>query len=344
MRCLTDFKNYRAVNTRVPWWCAGGCTAWGVRRGRICRGFSCRASERPVQSLRHQSGDGRVMARWWWSGRRAVCMLTLGTDQGLKLVERTALGQASLVDIDGLSGRLELCLAIDHYRQSVVCRCPEGANVAGGQALERPRTPLAVTCDQAGGLVGGRHQFGDRRFSLTRARPGRPRIWARMPRLTTIQFVDAEHGVALGEFGLAASGPTMGGRLLGKRAILAWMTSTPMRPFVASRFSAGLGEPGSGRPDAAHPGWRQELEQKQSNETGASLEPPVHARGRALRRWFNGGVIARLARRSLAQCALFRCRNRSVPRWRRLPCRANLRWWSAARAGCCVRSAHAKNN
>lgn len=122
----------------------------------------------------------------------------LSTDQGASWRRQPLGGPASLVDIavcgDGSY------VAIDHYRKLWFA----GADGSNWQslALEKPRTPLAVTCDAQGGwwvagvnsvIAGSRDQ--GKTWQLTDL--------GEDTQITTIQFVDAKHGIALGEFGLA---------------------------------------------------------------------------------------------------------------------------------------------
>lgn len=133
-------------------------------------------------------------------------VVVVGTQSGAVLVSvdqgatwhRQPLGaQVSLVDIAVCGDRS--FVAIDYYRKVWFAT----ADGAGWQSvkLERPRTPLAVTCDPQGGwwvagvnsvIAGSRDQ--GQTWQITDL--------GEDTQITTIQFVDDRHGIALGEFGL----------------------------------------------------------------------------------------------------------------------------------------------
>ena len=132
-------------------------------------------------------------------------VVVAGTQSGVALVSkdhgktwsRTALGQASLVDIavcgDGF-------LAIDHYHK-VWSADGEGGTWKSVR-LEHPKTPLAVACDPQGGWWVSGVQ------ATIAASKDKGTTWqvtdlAEDTQITTIQFTDDKHAVALGEFGLA---------------------------------------------------------------------------------------------------------------------------------------------
>ncbi|MDD2886031.1 MAG: YCF48-related protein [Dechloromonas sp.] len=204
------------------------------------------------------------------------------TDQGLSW-SRLTLGQASLVDIAVCHDKS--FVAIDHYRQ-VWFAGPDGATWQAVK-LERPRTPLAVTCDPQGGwwvaginsvIAGSRDQ--GKTWQITDL--------GEDAQLTTIQFIDAEHGVALGEFGMQvwthdggaswAKGPSLPDDFYPYAALF----SDSQQAWVAGIAGQMLHTRDGGK------SW-----QKQSNETGASLNRLFMHEGMPYGAG-NGGVIARL--------------------------------------------------
>lgn len=129
-------------------------------------------------------------------GTQGGAVLT-SADQG-KTWHRQSLGQASLVDI-------AVCpdhsfVAIDHYHKVWTASADAGA--WHPVKLERPRTPLAVTCDTQGGwwvaginsVISGSRDQG-KTWQITDL--------GEDTQITTIQFIDAQHAIALGEFGLS---------------------------------------------------------------------------------------------------------------------------------------------
>lgn len=133
--------------------------------------------------------------------------IVAGTQSGVALVshdqgkswQRTALGNASLVDIAVCAG--QGFLAIDHYHK-VWFADADGGNWRA-VPLDKPQTPIAVHCDGQGGWwVAGTNATiaGSRDQGQT---------WQATElggdaQITSLQFVDAKRGIALGEFGLTA--------------------------------------------------------------------------------------------------------------------------------------------
>ena len=128
-----------------------------------------------------------------------------GTQSGAVLVsadagkrwQRQALGAVSLVDIAVCPDKSYV--AIDHYHK--VWTAGPAGDKWSSVALDKPRTPLAVTCDPQGGwwvvgvnatLAGSRDQ--GKTWQVTDL--------GEDTQITTVQFVDDKHGFALGEFGL----------------------------------------------------------------------------------------------------------------------------------------------
>ncbi|MBS1188308.1 MAG: glycosyl hydrolase [Rhodocyclaceae bacterium] len=136
------------------------------------------------------AGNGKAVVAGTQSGAVLV-----SKDQG-KTWARTELGPVSLVDIAacGDAG----FVAIDHYHKVW------SADAVGADwksvPLAEPRTPLAVTCDRRGGwwVSGSGSAIAgstDRGATWKVSRLGED------TQITTIQFVDDRHGIALGEFG-----------------------------------------------------------------------------------------------------------------------------------------------
>ena len=117
-------------------------------------------------------------------------------DQGKSWL-RTQLGNTSLVDMTvcGDQG----FVAIDHFHK-VWSADADGKNWKS-VALEMPRTPLAVTCDKQGGwwVVGVNAVIAG---SADKGQTWKVTDLGEDTQITTIQFLDDKHAVALGEFGL----------------------------------------------------------------------------------------------------------------------------------------------
>lgn len=137
------------------------------------------------------ASNGKVVVAGTQSGAALV-----SRDQG-RTWTRTPLGFVSLVDIAACGDKG--FVAIDHYHK-VWSSDADGSNWKS-VALEAPKTPLAVTCDRQGGWwVSGIRSViaGSRDNGAT---------WqvtdlGEDTQITTIQFIDDQRGVALGEFGL----------------------------------------------------------------------------------------------------------------------------------------------
>lgn len=137
------------------------------------------------------------------SNGRAV---VVGTQNGAVLVSadqgstwaRLSLGQVSLVDI-AVCGEQGF-VAIDHYHKVW------SADAAGqgwqSVKLDLPRTPLAVTCDSRGGwwVVGTNAVIAG---SADRGKTWQATDLGEDTQITTIQFLDGQKAIALGEFGLS---------------------------------------------------------------------------------------------------------------------------------------------
>lgn len=138
------------------------------------------------------AANGKVVV----AGTQSGAVLRSG-DQG-KTWERQQLGQVSLVDIAVCGDRS--FVAIDHYHH--VWFADAEAKQWQSVKLERPRTPLAVACDKQGGwwvagvnsVIAGSRDAG-KTWQVTDL--------GEDTQITTIQFVDDKHGIALGEFGLS---------------------------------------------------------------------------------------------------------------------------------------------
>jgi photosystem II stability/assembly factor-like uncharacterized protein len=131
-------------------------------------------------------------------------VVVVGTQSGAVLVSkdhgknwiRTQLGNTSLVDMAVCpDGSL---VAIDHYRKVWT------ANPEGGQwtsvAIDKPRTPLAVTCDPQGRwwVVGTSAMIAG---SADRGATWQVTDLGKDLQLTTVQFIDDKLAIATGEFG-----------------------------------------------------------------------------------------------------------------------------------------------
>lgn len=137
------------------------------------------------------ASNGKVVVVGTQSG-----VVLISGDQG-KTWKRKPLGNTSLVDI--VNCGTDGFVAIDHYHK-VWSADADGDNWQS-VVLEMPRTPLAVTCDAKGGWwVAGVN-------SVIAGSADRGKTWkvtdlGKDTQITTIQFHDATHGIALGEFGL----------------------------------------------------------------------------------------------------------------------------------------------
>lgn len=128
-------------------------------------------------------------------GTQSGAVLISG-DQG-KSWKRTTLGNTSLVDITvcGEQG----FVAVDHYHK-VWSADAEGKNWQSAE-LKDPQTPIAVTCDKRGGwwVVGTNSTIAG---SKDQGKTWLVTELGADAQLTTIQFPDEKHAIAMGEFGL----------------------------------------------------------------------------------------------------------------------------------------------
>jgi photosystem II stability/assembly factor-like uncharacterized protein len=157
------------------------------------------AAERERQVRRYDisqsiASNGKVVVVGTQSGA-----VLLSNDQG-KSWKRSALGNTSLVDITVCADNK--FLAIDHYHK-VWSADADGQNWKS-VALDKPRTPIAVTCDKQGGWwVAGTNAViahsNDQGKSWTATELNEDK------QITTIQFLDDKNGIALGEFGLTVT-------------------------------------------------------------------------------------------------------------------------------------------
>jgi photosystem II stability/assembly factor-like uncharacterized protein len=123
----------------------------------------------------------------------------VSTDKGASWRRHELAKQASLVDIAVCSDGS--FVAIDHY--SKVWSADASGENWTSVPLEQPETPIAVACDPQGGWwVAGSHAT----LAGTRDRGQQWTVHNLEGdvQVTTVQFVDAQNAVALGEFGLTA--------------------------------------------------------------------------------------------------------------------------------------------
>ncbi len=131
--------------------------------------------------------------------------VVVGTQSGVVLVSgdqgktwaRKPLGNTSLVDMSVCGNKG--FVAVDHYHK--VWSADETGNNWQSVPLELPHTPLAVTCDKQGGwwVVGTNAVIAG---STDGGKTWKNTDLAEDKQITTIQFIDDKHGIALGEFGL----------------------------------------------------------------------------------------------------------------------------------------------
>ena len=131
--------------------------------------------------------------------------VVVGTQSGVVLISidhgktwvRKPLGNTSLVDVTVCGNKG--FVAVDHYHK--VWSADENGGNWQSVPLEKPHTPLAVTCDSKGGwwvvgtntIIAGSTDAGK---TWTTTDLGEDK------QITTIQFIDDKQGIALGEFGL----------------------------------------------------------------------------------------------------------------------------------------------
>lgn len=153
-------------------------------------------SARPVQrydSTQALAGNGQVVVAGTQSGAVLV-----SADRG-RSWQRQSLPGASLIGIAACpDGRF---VAIDFYHK-VWSADAAGANWKS-VALDKPHTPLALSCDGAGRwwVAGSGATLA---VSADAGASWTVTDLAQDAQLTSIQMIDASHGVATGEFGLVA--------------------------------------------------------------------------------------------------------------------------------------------
>ena len=137
------------------------------------------------------ASNGKVVVVGTQSG-----VVLVSADQGKTWV-RKPLGNTSLVDMSVCGNKG--FVAVDHYHK--VWSADETGNNWQSVPLELPKTPLAVTCDKQGGwwVVGTNAVIAG---SADGGKTWKNTDLAEDKQLTTIQFIDDKHGIALGEFGL----------------------------------------------------------------------------------------------------------------------------------------------
>ncbi|MBL8470475.1 MAG: glycosyl hydrolase [Rhodocyclaceae bacterium] len=149
--------------------------------------------QRPIQRYdisQAVAANSKVVVAGTQSGAVLV-----SSDQG-KSWARQVLGAVSLVDIKVCG---EGFVAIDHYHK-VWSADAAGANWKS-VSLTDPLTPIVVACDPGGGwwvagtqaVIAASHDQGTS-WQVTDLKKD--------AQLTTLQFIDADHAVAMGEFGI----------------------------------------------------------------------------------------------------------------------------------------------
>ena len=219
-------------------------------------------------------------------------VVVVGTQSGVALVsrdqgvswERQPLGRTSLVDIAVC--RDQTFVAIDHYRK-VWSADAEGRNWRS-VPLDQPRTPLAIACSPQGGwwVAGSNAVIAG---SADQGKSWRITDLGEDTQITTIQFIDEQRAVALGEFGLSlhsddggatwSKGPAMPGEFY---------------PYAALFRDARDGWVAGIAGQMLHTGDGGQTWQKQENATQATFNRLFLHDGQPYGAG-NGGVIARLA-------------------------------------------------
>lgn len=141
-----------------------------------------------TQSL---AANGKVIVGATQSGAALV------SHDGGKLWTRTALGPVSLIGLAACpDGSF---VGIDFYRK--VWRADANGGNWKSVALDKPRTPLTVTCDPANRwwVAGTRAQIA---VSADRGASWKITDLGEDAQITALQFIDANQAVAVGEFGL----------------------------------------------------------------------------------------------------------------------------------------------
>ncbi|PKO85461.1 MAG: glycosyl hydrolase [Betaproteobacteria bacterium HGW-Betaproteobacteria-12] len=218
-------------------------------------------------------------------------VVVVGTQSGVALVshdqgvtwERQALGHASLVDIAVC--RDKTFIAIDHYRK-LWSADAEGRNWHSVH-LEQPRTPLAVACSPQGGwwVVGSNATIAG---SSDQGKSWRVTDLGEDTQITTLQFIDEQRAVALGEFGLTVSSADGGATWVKGPAI-----PGDFYPYAALFRDAREGWVAGIAGQMLHTGDGGQTWQKQENATQVTLNRLFLHEGQPYGAG-NGGVVARL--------------------------------------------------
>ena len=218
-------------------------------------------------------------------------VVVVGTQSGAALVsrdqgatwERQALGHTSLIDIAVC--RDKTFIAIDHYRK-VWSADAEGRNWQSVN-IEQPRTPLAIACSPQGGwwVVGTNAVIAG---SADQGKSWRISDLGEDTQITTIQFIDEQRAVALGEFGLTVSSNDGGATWQKGPAI-----PGDFYPYSAVFRDAREGWVAGIAGQMLHTGDGGQTWQKQENATQATLNRLFMHDGRPYGAG-NGGVVARL--------------------------------------------------
>lgn len=218
-------------------------------------------------------------------------VVVVGTQSGVALVSadkgatwtRHTLGQTSLVDIAVCPDKT--FVAIDHYRK-VWSADAEGRNWESIK-LELPRTPLAVACSPQGGwwVAGTNAVIAG---SLDHGKTWQTTDLGEDTQITTIQFIDDKHAVALGEFGITVTSDDGG---------TSWKKGPKIPgdfyPYAALFRDAREGWVSGIAGQMMHTGDGGQTWQKQVNATQASLNRLFMHEGVPFAVG-NGGVVARL--------------------------------------------------
>lgn len=273
MGCLTGFKQLTLcalLTTGCLTACSPGPDMSGIAAER----------KRPVQRYdisQAIAANGRVVV----VGTQTGAVLS-SLDQGANW-QRQQIGQTSLVDIAVCPD--QRFVAIDHYRK--VWSADADGNNWQSVKLESPRTPLAVTCDKQGSwwVVGVNSTIAG---SRDQGKTWQVTELGEDTQITTIQFLDDKHAVALGEFGLQVRSDD-GGATWKKGPAL----PGEFYPYAALFRDAREGWVSGIAGQMLHTSDGGKSWQKQSNTTQASLNRLFMHEGQPYAVG-NGGVIARL--------------------------------------------------
>lgn len=218
-------------------------------------------------------------------------VVVVGTQSGAALVsrdhgvtwERQALGHASLIDIAVC--RDKSFIAIDHYRK--VWSADAGGRNWQSAAIEQPRTPLAIACSPQGGwwVVGTNATIAG---SADQGKSWRVTDLGEDTQITTVQFIDEQRAVALGEFGLTVSSDDGGATWTKGPAI-----PGDFYPYAAIFRDAREGWVAGIAGQMLHTSDGGQTWQKQENATQATLNRLFIHDGQPYGAG-NGGVVARV--------------------------------------------------